>query len=114
MKWQFAGGALEEECLKNFSKITDKHQKQSSGGVLSKEKMFLKNLQNSQKNFFAGVSFLIKLQAGKLETFRSNYLIYSIRQGALENFTEKNLSWTLFLIKLQFWEPATLSKKTPT
>ena len=76
--------------------------------------MFLKNLQNSQKNFFAGVSFLIKLQAGKLETFRSNYLIYSIRQGALENFTEKNLSWTLFLIKLQFWEPATLSKKTPT
>ena len=53
--------------LKNFSEFTDKHKKQSSGGFLSKEKMFLKNLQNSQKNIFSGVSFLIKLQAGNLK-----------------------------------------------
>ena len=30
------------------------------------KKMFLKVLQNSQKNVFAGVSFLIKLQAGNM------------------------------------------------
>ena len=53
--------------LKNFSKFTDKHMKQSSEGALSKEKTLLKILQNSQKNIFAGVSFLIKLQAGNLE-----------------------------------------------
>ena len=29
-------------------------------------------------------------------------------------FTAKNLSWSLFLIKWQFWGPATLLKKTPT
>ena len=31
------------------------------------EKMFLKNLQNSQKSIFAGVFFLMKLQAGNLK-----------------------------------------------
>ena len=50
-----------------FSKFTDKHKKQSTGGVLSKVNMFLKILKNSQKNIFAGVSFLIKLQAGNLK-----------------------------------------------
>ena len=52
--------------LKNFSKFskfTDKHKRQSSGGTLSKEKMFLKALGNSQKNIFVGVSFLKQLQA---------------------------------------------------
>ena len=29
-------------------------------------------------------------------------------------FTGKNLCWSLFLIKLQLWEPATLLKKAPT
>ena len=41
--------------------------KQSSGGVLSKEKVFLKILKNSYKNIFAGVSFLIKLHTGNLK-----------------------------------------------
>ena len=53
--------------LKNFSEFTDKHKKQSSGNVLSKEKMFLKILQNSQKNIFVGVSFLMKLQTVNLK-----------------------------------------------
>ena len=53
--------------LENFSKFADKHKKQSSGGVLSKEKMFLKILQNSQKNIFVRVSFLMKLQARNLK-----------------------------------------------
>ena len=38
----------------------NKHKKQSSGGVLSKENMFLKILQNSQKSIFSVVAFLIK------------------------------------------------------
>ena len=50
--------------LKNFSKFTDKHKKQSSGDVLSKD--FLKILQNSQKNIFGGV-FLITFQAENLK-----------------------------------------------
>ena len=53
--------------MRNFSKFTDKHKKQVSEGVLSKEKMVLKILQNSQKNIFSGVSFLIKLQAENLK-----------------------------------------------
>ena len=57
----------ERSVLKNFSKFSDKDKKQSSGGILSKENIFLKILQNSQKNIFAGVSFLIKLQAGNLK-----------------------------------------------
>ena len=53
------------DVLKNFSKFTDKLKKQSSGGVLSK--YVLKNFANSQKNIFARISFLIKLQAGNLK-----------------------------------------------
>ena len=41
--------------LENFSKSTDKHERQSSGDVLSKEKMLLKILQNSQKNILAAI-----------------------------------------------------------
>ena len=48
--------------LKNFSKFTDKLKKQSSRGVLSKD-----DLQNSQKNIFVRISFLIKLQTGNLK-----------------------------------------------
>ena len=53
--------------LKNVSIFTDKYKKQSSGGALSKEKIFLKILQNSQKSIFSGVLLLIKLQAGNLK-----------------------------------------------
>ena len=56
----------ERSALKN-SKFTDKHKKQSSGVVLSKKKMSLEILQNSQKNIFAVVSFLIELLAGNLK-----------------------------------------------
>ena len=56
--------------LKNFSNFTDKHEKQSSGGI-SKDykylKTFLKILRNSLIDIFAGVSFLIKLQARNLK-----------------------------------------------
>ena len=52
--------------LKN-SKFKDKLKKQSSGGVLSEVKMSLKILLNSQKNIFAVVSFMMKLQSGNLK-----------------------------------------------
>ena len=99
-----------------FWKFTDKLKKQSSGGVLSREKLFLKILQNSQKNIFAGV-FFNKVADWKPETFRSCHWRCSVKQGVLKKFanvTGKNLCWSLFLIKLQFWGPATLLKKTPT
>ena len=52
--------------LTNFSKFSDKHKEQSSGGILSKDalKMFVKF---TEKNIFAGVTFLTKLQAGNLK-----------------------------------------------
>ena len=49
----FPEALYERGVPKNFSKFTDKHKKQPSGGVLSKEKIFLKILQNSPKNIFA-------------------------------------------------------------
>ena len=60
---------LYKKCvLKNVSKFTDKHKKQSSRVRFSvKRKDVLKNLQNSQQNIFSGVTFLIKLQAGNLQ-----------------------------------------------
>ena len=51
--------------LKNLSKFTDEHKKQSSGGVLLKDvlKSFAKF---TEKHLFQNV-FLIKLQAGNLK-----------------------------------------------
>ena len=43
--------------LKNLSKFSAKHKKSSGVTVLKENK--LKILQNSQKNIFVGVSFLI-------------------------------------------------------
>ena len=51
--------------LKNFSKFTDKHNKQSSRGVLSKE--ILKSFAKFIDKHLYLVSFLIKLQAGNLK-----------------------------------------------
>ena len=41
----------------------------------------------------------------------------SVKQSVLKNFPNfagKNVCWSLFLIKLEFWGPKTLLKKTPT
>ena len=56
--------------------------------------MFLKILQNSQKNIFAGVSFLTNLQAGNLKLAEA-----AAGDGVLKNFanlTGKSLCWLLF------------------
>ena len=51
--------------LKNFSKFSDKHKEQSSGGVQLKD--FLKNfVKFTEKNIFAGF-FFFSLQAGNLK-----------------------------------------------
>ena len=53
-------------ALKNFSKSSAKHKEQSFGSVLAKDvlKIFVKF---TEKTFFAGASFLTKLQAGNLK-----------------------------------------------
>ena len=58
-------GALCRRCSENFSRFSDKHMKQSFGGVLSKD--VLKILQSSQKNIIAGASFLTNFQVGNLK-----------------------------------------------
>ena len=58
-----------------------------------------------------------KIAGWKPEISRSSHRRCSVKQCALknfENFTGKNLCWSLFLIKFQFWGPVTLLKKTPT
>ena len=83
----------QDECLvgsvlKNVSKLTDKHKRQSQEAV------------------FSGFSFLIKLQTRrKPETFRSSHWKCSVKQGAFKNFanfTGNSLCWSLFLIKSHF------------
>ena len=47
----------------------------------------------------------------------SSYPRHSIKKAVLKSFaifTGKHLCWCFFLIKLQFWEFASLLKKTPT
>ena len=102
--------------LKNFSKFIDKHKRQSSGGVLLKEKMFSKILQISQKHLCRSLLFNV-VADWKPEILRSSHWRCSVKQGALKNFVNfkgNKLCWSLFLIKLQFLRPATLLKKTPT
>ena len=103
--------------LKNFSKFTDKHKEQSSGGVLSEEKMLLKNFAKFTEKRLCRSLFSDKVASWKPETVRSSHWRCSVKQGLLKNFanfTGKNLCWRLFLIKLQFWGSTTLLKKTPT
>ena len=72
--------------LKNFSKFTDKRKKQSSGGVLSKEKKFLKIMKNSPKKHFYRNLFFNKVADWKSETVRSSSWRCSLKQGVLKNF----------------------------
>ena len=77
--------------------------------------MFLKILQISLEKIFAGVSFLTKFQTGNLKRAEAAAGDALRAAAILKNFANlagKNLCWSLFLIKLEFWGPATLSKKT--
>ena len=68
--------------LKNFSKLTDKHNKQSSAGILSKN--VLKNLGKfTEKVIFRSFSFN---KVVEVETIRSSYLRCSVKKLVLKNF----------------------------
>ena len=101
--------------VKNFSKFTNKHKKQSSGSVLSKD--FLKNSVNLKKNIFVEVSVFNKVASCKPINVRSSYWKCSVKQIVLKKFLKlhrkKSVLDSLFLIKLQFRGPAILIKKTP-
>ena len=104
-----------KSVLKNFSKVTGKHKKQSSGGVLSK--VVLNKFTKFTEKHLCWSLFFNKNAGWKPDTVRSNHWRCSVKQSVhknFANFTGENLCWILFLIKLQFWGPATLLKKTPT
>ena len=111
----FLGGALGKKCSEKLLKNYRKTQEAVIIRCSVKKKMFLQIFVKFTKSIFAGVSFLIKLQAGNSQNFTSSHWRYSVKEGALKNFanlTGNNLCWSLFLIKLQFWGRATLLKKT--
>ena len=58
-------GLYKRGFLKNFSKLSDKHKEQSSGGVQSKDP--LKNFVKFTEKHLSGVSFLTKLQVGNFK-----------------------------------------------
>ena len=70
--------------LKNVSKFTDKHKKQSSGGVLSKKTDVLKNFAKFTEKHILRSLFIIKVANWKFETFKSSHWRSSVKQGALK------------------------------
>ena len=107
---------------------------------VSYQKTILNILQNSQKNIYAVVSFLRKLLTENLKmseaatvdllmfcknrcslkmrlVFQNQPFIDPLQNRCswiIRKIHRKNLCWSLFLIKMQFWEPSTLLTKTPT
>ena len=99
---------------KNFSKVSDKHKRQPSRGVLSKD-VLKKFLKFTEKASLSESPFLKKMHAGNLKLAEA--AAGDAKQDLLknfENFTGKYRWWSLFLIKLEYWGPANLLKKTPT
>ena len=79
---------------KNFSKFTDKHKKQSSGGVLSKD--VLETFAKFTGTGLCRSVFLNKVASLKPETVRSSHWRCSAKKCVLKNFanfTGKNLCW---------------------
>ena len=64
--------------LKNFPKFTDKHKKQSSGGVLTKD--VLKNFAKLTDKHFSPSLFLNKAAGWKPETVRSSHWRLSVKR----------------------------------
>ena len=91
-------------------RIHSKHKKESYVGVLSED--VFKILQNSQKKYLCSGLFFNKALGWKPETIRNSHWRCSVKECVLTNFAN-HLCWSLFLIKLPFWGPATLLKKTP-
>ena len=108
----FPRGALKNRWFEKLFKITGKHKKESSGGVLLKD--VLKNLSEA-----AAGNVLLKKVFLKRRTGVSEPAVYtsSTQKRCFEQFikfTGKYLCLSPFLIKFQFWGPAALLKKTRT
>ena len=71
--------------LKNFSKFTDKHKKQLSRGVLSKD--VLKNFAKFTDNHLCRSLFFNKVAGWKPETVRSRYWRCSVKKVFLKRST---------------------------
>ena len=65
--------------LKNFSKFTDKHKKQPSGGVLSRD--VLKKFANFTDKYLCPSLFFNEVEGWKSETVRSSHWRCSVKKG---------------------------------
>ena len=106
---------LYKRGVRKTSQFTDKHRKQSSAGILSKD--VLKNFAKLiKKPIFAGVPFLIKLQFRKLK------LSGAATGDALQKFLflfYSNVFYAILILMLllkifQFHKFSPQLKKTPT
>ena len=66
------------DVLKNFSKLTDKHNKQPSAGILSRDVLKYFGIF-TEKVIFRSFSFN-KVVGWKSETVRSSYLRFSVKK----------------------------------
>ena len=86
--------------LKNFSKFTNKHKKQSPGGVLSKEEDILKMFAKLTKKQLCRSLFFNRDAGWKPETVRRSYWRCSVKQDILKIFgnfhTKKPVLESLF------------------
>ena len=70
--------------LKNFSKLTDKHKKQSSGGILSND--ILKNFAKFSEKLLCRSLFFNKVAGWNIEIVTSSHEKWSVQKLALRNF----------------------------
>ena len=93
--------------LKNFPKFTDKHKKQSSGGVLTKD--VLKNFAKLTDKHFPPSLFLNKAAGWKPETVRSSHWRLSVKRCFQKGIPEKREPRTL-RGPGTLWGPRTLGR----
>ena len=72
------------DVLENFSKLTDKNKKQSSGGVQSKD--VLKNLAEFTEKHFCWSLYFNKIVSWKPEFARSSHWRCSVKKIVLKDF----------------------------
>ena len=105
-----SAGVLSEDVLKNFAKFTQKHLCRSL--FFNKVAGWKpKNVRISHWRCSVKQGVFLKRRAGVSE---QAFIDPLQNRCSWIKLTGKNLCWSLFLIKLQLWEPATLLKKAPT
>ena len=79
---EFPGVLYKRGDLSNFSKLTDEHKKQSSGGFLSKD--ILKSFVNFTEKHICWSLFFNNVAGWKAETVRSSRWRCSKKKGILK------------------------------